>query len=126
MLYLHNKVLHGHSNSRLGEIKNFEFLDWVATFRGEDNLEFSGLFGDEVCASVLVSEGVTTDDDGLFPLGDEEGDVFAENRLSENCAVEVVSDGAVGGLPHLFQVEFLDSGLVRSDCGAFDSDLKLI
>ena len=40
--------------------------------------------------------GVTADDDGLGPAGDEAGHVRADDRLAEHDTAEDVADGAVG------------------------------
>jgi hypothetical protein len=49
--------------------------------------------------------GVTTDDDGLAPARDETGHVLADDGLAEDGAAQDVTDGAVGRLPHLLQLE---------------------
>lgn len=41
---------------------------------------------------------------------------------SELLTVEDISDGAIGGLPHLLQVEFLHPRFIRCDGRALDAD----
>ena len=69
---------------------------------------------------------MSADDDGFGPVANESGDVLDDDGLSEDGSVEVVSDGAVGGFPHLFQFEFLDSGFVGGDGGTLDADFALL
>jgi hypothetical protein len=87
----------------------------------EDNLEGAWPVDCEVCGLVLVTEGVSTDDDGLFPAGDQAWDVVYDDGFSEDCSVQDVSDCSIWTFPHLLQVEFLDSGFIGSDGGAFDT-----
>lgn len=55
--------------------------------------------------SHLVTEGVSSDGDGLRPAWDEPGNVLADDWLAEDRASQDVPDGAVGALPHLLQIE---------------------
>lgn len=48
------------------EFENLNFLRF-ATFGGEDQLQSAIALEDKVLGSVLVTEGVTTDNDGLLP-----------------------------------------------------------
>lgn len=69
---------------------------------------------------------MSANDDGFGPVADESGDVLDDDGLSEDGSVEVISDGAVGGLPHFFQFELLDSGLVGGDGGTLDANFALL
>lgn len=60
---------------------------------------------------------MTTDNDGLFPSGDETGDTRDDNGFTEDCPVENVSDSPVGRSPHLFQVEFYVISISNRKCG---------
>lgn len=53
----------------------------------------------------LVTEGVSADGDGLRPAGNKPGNVLADDWLTEDGASQDVSDGSVGALPHLLQLE---------------------
>lgn len=53
----------------------------------------------------LVAVGMPADGDGLGPARHQAGDVLADDGLSEDCPPQDVSDGAVGALPHLLQLE---------------------
>ena len=48
---------------------------------------------------------MSANDDGLLPAGDDAGDVLTEDGLPEHSASQDVTDRAVGGTPHLLQVE---------------------
>ena len=81
---------------------------------------------DEVGGLVLVTEGVTADDDGLVPAGHQTRDIGDDDRLAEDRAAEDVADGAVGRFPHLLEAEFFDPRLIRCDGGALDTDAVLL
>ena len=81
---------------------------------------------EEVSAVIDVSEGVSSDDDGLGPVLDESGDVLDEDGFSEDGSIEVVSNGSIGTLPHLLELELLDSVLIGGDGGALDADLAVL
>jgi len=88
--------------------------------------ELARLLGDEVLGHVLVSMSVTTNDDGLGPSWYKLGDVLANNRFSEDGSVQDVSDGSIGGSPHLLQLEFFNSFLIRGNSGALDTDFVFL
>ena len=69
---------------------------------------------------------MTPDNDRLCPSWDESGNVLDHDGLAEDCSVELVTDGAVGTLPHFFKLEFLDTGLVSCDGGALNADLACL
>ena len=69
---------------------------------------------------------MTADDDGLGPAGNQTGHVGHDDGGAEDGAAENVTDGAVGGLPHLLQAELCDAGLIGSDGGALDADTVLL
>ena len=89
-------------------------------------MELAWSVNNDISSSVLVTEGVSSNDDGLSPSWHESGDVLDNDGFSENSSVQLVSDGAIGGLPHLLEVEFLDSGLIRGNGGALDTNLVLL
>lgn len=47
-------------------------------------------------------------------------------NLSEHSASQNVSDCTVWRFPHLLQLELLNASLIRSDCGALNSDVILL
>lgn len=106
-------VVHGHGDTLALEVVHVHD-DWLtASFRLVHEFELSGTRSNKVGGSVLVTEGVSTDDDGLCPAWDGLGDSFKQDGFSEDGSVENVSDGTVGGSPHLLQLEFLNSSCRR-------------
>jgi len=80
----------------------------------------------EVSAVILISESVSADNDRLGPVVDQSRDVLDDDWFSKDGSVKVISDGSIGALPHLLEVELLDSGLIGSDGGTLDADLALL
>ena len=68
---------------------------------------------------------MTTNDDWLSPAWYTFGNVFTENGFSKHSSVEFISNGSIGGLPHLFKVEFLNSSLIWSNSSALDTYFEL-
>ncbi len=65
--------------------------------------------------TILVSEGMTTDDDGFGPSLYITGNIAANDRFPEYGPSHYITDGAVGRFPHLLQAEFLHTSLIRCD-----------
>ena len=59
--------------------------------------------------------------DGLLPAWHQTRHIVYNNGLSENSAVQNVTDGAVGASPHLLQLELLHSRLIWCDGCALDA-----
>ncbi len=95
----------------------------VSIIRFELKGNFTVSFDDVISGVVLISVGVTTNNDGLGPSWDESGDVLEDNGLSEDGSIEDVSDGSIGGSPHLLKFELLNSLLIGGDGSALDSYL---
>ena len=49
---------------------------------------------------------MTSYNDAFLPAGDESWNVFTDDSLSEHGTTKDVTDGAIGGFPHKFQVKF--------------------
>lgn len=47
------------------------------------------------------------------------------NGFTEDGTAEDVPDGSIGTLPHLLEVEFLDTRFVGGNRGAFDTNVVL-
>lgn len=69
---------------------------------------------------------MSADDDGFFPSRNEAGDVADDDGFPEDGSVEDVPDGAIGALPHFLELEFLNSGLIRSDGCTLDAYLAFL
>ena len=78
------------------EVVDLDLLG-LAALGGEDHLEVARARDDAVLGTVLVTEGVTADDDGLLPARDEAGNAGNDNGLAEDgtTAADVLADGAV-------------------------------
>lgn len=59
-------------------------------------------FQTSACISHLIAESVSADCYGLSPPRNEAGDVFTQDRLTENCSAQNIPDGSIWALPHLF------------------------
>src|SRR3546814_2549528 len=64
---------------------------------------------------------MAADHNGLRPVGNQAGNVPADNGFTENSTTHNVTNGSVRCTPHFFQVEFLYTGFVWSDGGTFDA-----
>ena len=119
-------VVHAETNSTV----SFELVDFHLFFSSvislKDDLKSSRFVDCEISGFILVSEGVSANDDGLLPSWDQLRDIFDHDGFSEDSAVEDISDGSVGALPHLLEFEFLDSGIIGGDGGALDAYFALL
>ena len=69
---------------------------------GSQNSTYGSVSGNNnVLCLVLISVSVSANADGISPSGHQLGDGLAENGFPENGATKNVSDGSVGGEPHL-------------------------
>ena len=115
-------IVHSHPNSSFAfEGEDFSGDKLSVTGGRESELEFSRPRDLNILAFVLVAIGVSSDDKGQLPAWDESRDIFADDGFSEDGSVEDSPDSAVGGFPHFFQLELLNSLFVGSDGSALDS-----
>jgi hypothetical protein len=63
---------------------------------GELELNLSGLGNDVVLAAVLITIGVTANNNRLGPAGNETRDILDNDGLTEDGTVKDIADGAVG------------------------------
>lgn len=109
-------VKHCHGNtSILIQICNLNALNFSTLFILDSERHFSFIRDFEVLASVLISESVSSNDNGTLPIGNYSGYIFYDDRFSENCSIQLVSNGSVGRLPHFFQAKFFHTSFIRSD-----------
>lgn len=66
-----------------------------------------------IWVTYLISMGMATNDNGFLPTRDQTRDVLADYGLPEHCATQDVTDGAVRGPPHLFQLKFCSADVTR-------------
>lgn len=115
-------VEHEKSNSRSWIFRDVNVERFITL---EIHRDITCRLDEEVSAVIDITIGVSADDDWLGPVLDQSGDILDEDGLSKNGAIEVVSDGSVGTLPHLLEFELLDSRLIGGDGGALDADLAV-
>ena len=68
---------------------------------------------------------MAADDDWFLPAGHRLWDPLEDDGFSEYGTAKDVTDGTVGALPHLLELELLDTSLIGSDSGALDTDTVL-
>jgi hypothetical protein len=88
--------------------------------------EFSWLVNNVVLSDVLITMGVSSNDDGSSPAWHKSRNVLADDGLSEDGSIKDISDGSIGRSPHFLKFELFDSLLIGSDGSALDSDLVLL
>lgn len=115
-------IIHGHTDSSF----SFKFIDLHSLLFSfivpENDFKSSRFINCEIGSSVLITKCVSSNNDGFFPSWDESWNVFNDDWFSKNGSVQNVSDGTIGTFPHVFKIKFLDSGFIRSDSCAFDTD----
>ena len=117
------RVVHAHYDARCFKVIDLP-LSWLSpTLRVEPHLECALLLHHSVSCTILIAERVAANDDRLSPPWNQSRDVLDQDRLSEHSAVQLVSDCAIGRLPHLLEVEFLDADFIRGDGGALNAYL---
>jgi hypothetical protein len=117
----HSEVAAG-AGLALELVNELSLLVWAVS-RRVDQFDFTRFGGDAILATVLVTESVSANNDGLSPARDESWDVFNDNRFTEDGTVENVSNSSVRGPPHLLQFELLNTTLIRGNGGALNADL---
>ena len=58
-----------------------------------------------MCAANLITVGMTANHNGLLPPRDQSGNVLTDDGLPEDSSSQDVTNGTVGALPHLLQLE---------------------
>lgn len=64
-------------------------------FVGESHVKFTRLVHDEVCGFVLITEGMSSNDDGFFPSSYKPWYILDDDGLSEYGPSQDVSDSAI-------------------------------
>jgi len=117
-------VVHSHEDTRSLELVGLHHCGSLAGILGfEGHNELTGLLSDEISSTVLITEGVSSNNDRGSPAWNHPRDVLDDDWLSEDGSVKLVSDSAVGGLVHGLEVELFDTRLIGSDGGPLDPHL---
>ena len=116
-------VVHAKHDTGTLEVVDLEFSGLRAILRSESRGELTWNLGAEVSGSVLIAKSVSANDNWSLPAWNESGNVVDDDGCSEDSTADDVSDGSVGRLPHLLEAELLNTGLIRSDSGALDTNL---
>ncbi len=120
------RVIHGHAHSAARpEIKHLDRLRFPVLGR-EHHLKRALAINHHILGPVLVPKRMAPDNNRLLPARHEARDAGDDDGLAEDGAAEDVADGAVGGQPHLLEVELLDARFVGGDGRAFDADGVLL
>lgn len=100
----------------------------LATLGGVNHGELTGAGQDSVLGAVLVTKGVTANDDRLLPARNKTGNAGDDNGLTEDGTTKGISDGSVGGKPHwtckLAEFNFVKlttAGFIRFAAACFPS-----
>ena len=120
-------VIHAHQHTRVLKVVGDHFDRFLGlVFWSESDLELSCFRCDKVRGTILITEGMSANDDWLGPSWHESGHVVDNDGLTEDGSIELVTDGSIGRLVHGLEIELLDSGLVRGNGGTLDSNLVLL
>ena len=92
----------------------------------EFNFNLSWFCDNIILAPILISECMSTNNDGLCPSWDKSWDVRNDDWFSEHGSIKNVSNSSVGRSPHLLKLEFLNSAGIWSNCSALDSNFMLL
>lgn len=104
----------------------FERVFFGTVIRLEFQNELSWRLDNVIGGNVLISVSVSSNNDWLSPAWHQSWDVLADDGFSEDSTVENISDCTVRGFPHLLQLEFFDSLLIRGDGGALDTNFVFL
>lgn len=119
-------IVHTHKDTRIFEVENIKCFLFSAIIRSENYLELAWFINDNICSSVLISKSMSSNDYGLCPSWNKSWDIRDNNRLSEYSSVQFISNCAIRGLPHLFEAKFNNSGFIRSNSSAFNTNFVLL
>lgn len=118
-------VVHAHTDTSSSFVViDFHFL-FCSIIAFEQDLKFAWLINNEIGGFVLVSESMTSDYDWFFPAWDKSRNILDDNRLTENSTIKNISDSTIRTFPHFLQLELLNSSLIRSNSGTFNTNFTL-
>src|SRR5690606_7860932 len=116
------QIVHPHGNATAGEVIDLFFNGFLAVLGHPFQRELALAGNAHIGGAVLIAKGVAADHDRLRPARHEARNVAADDRLTEDGAAQNVANRAIGRLPHLLQLEFLDARLIWRDRRAFHAD----
>lgn len=116
-------IIHTKTNTTFTfKIKYFSYNRFLS-FRSEYNFKFSRLINKHILAFILISVGMSSNNNWFLPSRNQSWNVFTNDRFSKNCSIKNSSDCTIRRFPHLFKLKFFNSFLVRSNGCAFNSYL---
>ena len=117
-------VVHSHTNTSTRELEDLISLLLCTTVRRKHHLELTWLSDlfiyiylyvyHKISGLVLITECVSTDNDGFGPPWYQPGDILDQDWLPEDSTIQDVTNCSVGGLPHLFKLELNNTSLIWS------------
>ena len=118
--YTFISIVHAHSNTGSFELVNLMFNNLtILSFKFHGQLTFSG--NNKVCCPVLVTESMSSNDNRTIPVCYQSGYILNNYWLTENSAIKDVADCSIRTFPHLLQVEFFHTGLIRRYGGTLNT-----
>jgi len=95
-------VIHTHTNAWSFIVVNFKCLFFTTISWGERHLQFSWPIENCICHSILITKGMSTNDNLLSPSWYIFWNVFNQDWSSENSSSKIVSESTIWWFPHLF------------------------
>ena len=86
-------------------------------------MKSAGNFWTKIVRTILVTEGMPFDNDGLSPTGDASRNVLDYDWFTENETATDISDCTIGRLSHLLEFELLNACLIGFYGCTFNTDL---
>jgi hypothetical protein len=88
-------VVHAQSDTRTLKVIDDKVLFGGSVCWGKNKLQAARSIHDKICGLVLVTKGMTSQDNGFCPPGHQPRNVLAENGFTENCASKDIADGTL-------------------------------
>ncbi len=113
-------IVHAHCNTSTFELVYFMFNDLsVFTFKFYSKLSLAR--NNEISCAVLITKCMASNDNWTIPIRNKTWNVFNYNWLTKYSTIKNVSNGAIRALPHLFEVELLNTRFIWCNGGTFNS-----
>ena len=111
-------VIHAHTDSWFLELEHSEGLFCAPVIWCESHFKLTRSVEYSISSFVLITKGMSSNNDGLFPSWYIFWNIWDKNWCSKNCTTQIISNGSIWWFPHLFKVEFYNSCLIGCDGGA--------